>query len=290
MFEPSVSVIVPVRNGAATIAACVESLLGLDYPKHKSEVIVVDNGSTDRTGALLAGYDGEIRIVSEHRRGAAAARNRGLRAAGGEVIAFTDADCEVDAGWLRNIVAPLCDERVGIAGGKILARRPCNRIEAFGEFIHDHDRAINVYKPPYADTANWSSRVAVLRSVGQFDERFLRGQDSELAYRILQAGYRISYVSEAVVYHRNESTFAGLFLEGYIHGLWSVRLTKKHEAFVNAVGRRGSPVRRFFRLLGHLGQALLGPDRHTSTCHAVFGAGKEVGKLWGSAKWRYPDP
>ena len=289
MLEPSVSVVVPVRNGAATIAACVESLLRLDYPRQRFEVIVVDNGSTDRTGALLEAYDREIGIVSERRRGAAAARNRGLRAAGGEVIAFTDGDCVADAGWLRNIVAPVGDAGVGIAGGKILARRPCNRIEAFGEYIHDHDRAINVARPPYVATANWSSPSSVLREAGGFDEGFLRGQDSDLSVRILGAGYRLVYVQDAVVYHKNKDTFAGLFLEGYRHGVWSIRLGKRHEGFLKQWDYCRFRVRTYSQLLGHLGRALVGPDRHSAACHAVFGTGKELGKLWGSARWLYAD-
>lgn len=88
MFEPSVSVIVPVRNGEPTIGACIASLRRLDYPKAKLEAIVVDNASTDRTGALLAAYGGEIKCVSERRRGVAATRNRGLRVAEGEAIAM----------------------------------------------------------------------------------------------------------------------------------------------------------------------------------------------------------
>jgi GT2 family glycosyltransferase len=191
--------------------------------------------------------------------------------------------------WLRHIVAPLRDERVGIAGGKVLAKRPCNSTAAFGEYIHDHDRAINVARPPYVATANWSSPSSVLREVGGFDESFLRGQDSELSVRILRAGYQLVYVQDAVVYHKNKDTFVGLFLEGYRHGVWSIRLLKRHERFLKQWDYCRFRVRTYSQLLGHLGRALVGPGRHSAACHAVFGTGKELGKLWGSARSLYTD-
>jgi GT2 family glycosyltransferase len=127
----------------------------------------------------------------------------------GEVVAFTDADCVVEPGWLASLVAPLSDESIGIVGGKILAKRPCNPIEEFGERIHDHELAINVYEPPHVITMNWASRVSVLRE-NLFDEKFLRSQDVDLSYRILQQGYEFVFTPAAVVYHRNEKTFSGL--------------------------------------------------------------------------------
>ena len=290
MFQPDVSVIVPVRNGEATIADCIESLLRLAYPKRKLKLIVVDNASTDRTAELLAAHRGDITVASERRRGAAAARNRGLSVAEGHVVAFTDSDCVVDPDWLQAVVSPLHDEGVGICGGRILARQPCNRTELFGERIHDQNLAINVSKPPYVATANWSSRLSVLRQVGGFNERFLRGQDSELSRRILRAGYRLVYAPEAVVYHRNKRTFSALFVEGYRHGFWGVRSHREHRAFLAEWGYRRFRSHSWRRLLHHAGRALAGPDRHASACHAVFDAGKKLGRLSGSARWLYPDP
>jgi hypothetical protein len=73
----------------------------------------------------------------------------GILNARGDIVAFTDSDCVVDKNWLQQIVFPLRDDSIGIVGGKILSKRPCNTIEKFGEKIHDHNRTINEFEPPY---------------------------------------------------------------------------------------------------------------------------------------------
>src|SRR6188474_2967712 len=174
---PAVSVVVPVYNGQATLLPCLHSLLQLRYPADRMELIVVDNASTDATAAILEGVRDQLRVLREDKRGPAAARNRGIRAARGDCIALTDADCVVDPDWLAELVRPLADPEVGISGGRIRSVQPCNRIERFGERIHDHRRALEELVPPYAISMNWASRRAVLLDVGLFDETLLRDED-----------------------------------------------------------------------------------------------------------------
>jgi glycosyltransferase involved in cell wall biosynthesis len=279
--NPDVSVIVPVYNAQSTIEECIDSLLALAFAKEEFEILLVDNGSTDGTSEIMARYRGKARVVYESKRGAAAARNKGLLNARGEVVAFTDADCVVDKDWLQQIVSPLKDHAIGIAGGRILSRRPGNAIEFFGEEIHDQRKAINVCQPPYVTTANWSSRLSVLKEVGFFDESFLKGQDADLAYRIVQSGYRLVFAPQAIVYHRNKRTLPGLFNEGYVHGYHSVKLLQKHERFVKEyVGERlslpppkaeGSDLSSSTRRLG--------PRRFLYW--ATFKLGKRAGKILG---------
>src|SRR5262245_13302207 len=115
---PRVSVIVPVRDGAETIGTCLDALCALDYPERVHEVIVVDNRSTDRTRQIVAGYP--VRLVEERAvQSSYAARNRGVVAATGDVLAFTDADCVPDRAWLRALVWPLSAPNVGGVAGAI---------------------------------------------------------------------------------------------------------------------------------------------------------------------------
>jgi glycosyltransferase involved in cell wall biosynthesis len=102
-----ISVIIPVRNGEKSIRRCIESVLASRYPPEQMEVICVDNGSSDGTSAVLREFQPRIRVLQESRRGPAAARNAGLRAATREFVAFTDADCFVDVSWLDRILKPL---------------------------------------------------------------------------------------------------------------------------------------------------------------------------------------
>jgi glycosyltransferase involved in cell wall biosynthesis len=283
---PDVSIVVPVLDGERTLEACLRSLLALDYPEDRREILVVDNGSRDRTPSILARHAGRIRLLAEARRGPASARNRGLAEARGEVVAFTDADCVVDAGWLRRLVVPLEDRGVAIAGGRILARRPCNAIELFGEEIHDHDRAINLYAPPYAITMSWASPAAVLTGAGGFDEGLPRGEDVDLAYRLVQAGHRIAFVPDAVVYHANERSFAGLFREGFQHGLYSVAVLRKHRAFVAGHGHRRWARGTYAALAARWWRSRRAADRGRDLPPAVFDSGKKLGKIVGSVRFR----
>lgn len=229
---PRVSVIVPVYNGERTIGECVQSIFALSFPRNDVELLLIDNASSDGTSTILDGYRDRAIVLYEVERGPAAARNRGLRNATGDIVAFTDADCVVHRDWLGHLIEPLRDHAVGIAGGTILARRPSNAIAEFGERIHDHRMAIEYDSPPYAITMNWASRRSVFDEVGLFDEELLRCEDCDLAYRVVAAGYRIVHEPAAVVYHRNEQTFAGLIAEGYAHGYHSIPLLRKHEDFV----------------------------------------------------------
>jgi O-antigen biosynthesis protein len=286
-YQPSVSVIVPAYNAEGTIDDCVGSLLDLRYPRDKLELRVVDNDSSDETAEKLRRYEGRIMPLWEAKRGAAAARNAGLAEANGEVVAFTDADCVVDPDWLTHLVAPLRSPKVGIAGGTILARRPANQIERFGEAIHDHRKAIELYRPPYAITMSWASRREVLRRLGGFDERFKRCQDVDLSFRVAQAGYELAFVADAVVYHHNEESLSGLFREGFVHGFHGVRARKRHEDFIRRFGNGRINTRAYAAIGSRLREWARGSP--SSGYDAVFNSGKKAGKLLGSLRFGHID-
>ena len=283
-FLPKVSVIVPVHNEDAAVEECITSLLALDYPRENLELLFVDNASTDATADVLARYKDEIRIVREPKRGPAAARNCGLRAAKHGIIAFTDADCVVAKDWLRRLVTPLQDQTVGVVGGRILAKRPCSRIEAFSETLDDHEKAIK-RRVPDAITMNWVSPLVVLQEVGFFDECLRRGEDSDLSYRVFLAGYKAAYAPAAIVYHRNPTTLWGLLIEGGHHGFASVRLHKKHVTKYKQLGLRRIYPSDYKALLWQLVALCLGRDRCFALCFLVFNGGKKIGKLLGSIRF-----
>ena len=280
---------VPVLDGEQTIGECIDSLLELRCPAERVELLVVDNGSRDGTAGVLRRYGERIARLEESTRGPGAARNAGLRASGGDVVAFTDADCRVDPDWLTAVVAPLAAPRVGIAGGTIRALPPANEVERFGEVIHDHRQAIEVFEPPYAITMNWASRRAVLEQLGGFDERFRRCEDVDLSYRMTQAGYTIVFAPGALVYHRNEAHLAGLFREGFAHGFHGVHALKHHEDFVRPFGHSRLDRQGYIRIGARVLDWARGRDRSTSGCDAVFNTGKKAGKLLGSMRFVHLD-
>jgi len=209
---PRVSVVVPVHDGAAVIATCLEALLALDYPRRALEIVVVDNRSTDATAALVGRYP--VRLVREAGvQSSYAARNRGVRVATGAVLAFTDADCVPDPGWLTALVAPLASEEVGGVAGGIEAYRARTTVERY-----QARRAIRAERAyahpvlPFAQTANVAYPRALVESLGGFDASLPFGGDLDFSWRMQrETGRRLAFEPAAVVRHQHRSTWHGLF-------------------------------------------------------------------------------
>ncbi len=106
---PKISVVVACYNAGRTLQPCLDSLRELNYPDY--EVIVVDDGSTDITAQVASLYP-EFRVVRQEHQGLSVARNNGIAAARGEIVAFTDADCRPDEDWLRYVRAGFVEEFV----------------------------------------------------------------------------------------------------------------------------------------------------------------------------------
>lgn len=143
-FSPKpVSVIIPVRNGAKWIERKIESLLGSDYPGHLIEIVFVSDGSTDATEKILAGYgDPRVRLLRLPAGGKATAVSHGIQAVSGEIIAFTDARQEIDAGALRHIVACFADPSVGVVTGELYIRQGHNSEEINTGLYWRYEKAI----------------------------------------------------------------------------------------------------------------------------------------------------
>jgi glycosyltransferase involved in cell wall biosynthesis len=209
---PHVSVIVPVRDGAATIGTCLEALAAQDYPARAREVIVVDNRSTDATRAIVAAHP--VRLVEEPAvQSSYAARNRGVLAARGTVLAFTDADCVPDPGWLGALVAPLSDETVGGVAGAIEAFAADSVVERYqARRAIRADRAYAHPVRPFAQTANVAYPRAIVEALGGFDARLPFGGDLDFSWRMqVETGRRLAYAPDARVRHRHRTTWRGLF-------------------------------------------------------------------------------
>jgi mycofactocin glycosyltransferase len=282
---PTVSVVVPAFNAERTLGETIRSLLAQSYPRDSLELIVVNNASTDSTAQILDQYAGHIRPVYEAKRGRSSARNAGLRAARNEIVAFIDSDCIADSDWLRQLVPALEDREVGVVGGRILAARPCNAVEEFGEWLHDHSRSIQIFRPAYAITPNWGSRRQLLEQVSGFDEALPRGEDCDLSYRIQQAGLRIVYEDKAIVHQRNRANLRALFGEGFDDGMYSVKVQRKHAWYLRGFGHRSINFNNYSTLAKCLARLLKGSADARARFEAVFTAGKIAGKLCGSARY-----
>jgi glycosyltransferase involved in cell wall biosynthesis len=287
-----VAVIVPFYNEEATLPACLDSLLKLDYPAGLLELIFVDNNSSDRSVSIVEREAGRIELLHESTPGAGAARNCAIRNTRAEIIAFTDADCFVEPDWLKQLIVPLLTGRGALAsGGRILSRQTSSYIERYGEQIHDHKNAIEKFSPPYLITMNMAVSRQNILDVGLFDENMLRMQDCDLSFRLWESGTRFAYVESALVYHHNQEKMSGLFTEGFRHGFWKVRLIEKHRATLFRSRSRslmaGAP--RIGSLLGEF----LGASKRertvaqTELCSLVFQGGKKCGMMWSALNEKF---
>lgn len=202
---PFISIIIPVYNAEKTLQKCFNSINNLNYSKQLFEVIIVDNNSTDKSKKII--QESPFRCLLQEKPGPAAARNRGAEAANGRILAFTDADACVARDWLSKIICAYeQDSHIdGIAGysGGINNNIWAEFYQRFQEaFYFKH---LAEQKPPvkHIDTKNFSIKKDCFIDVGGFNEEYLRGEDTDLGYRLFSRGYRIKYVPEVRVDHIN---------------------------------------------------------------------------------------
>jgi cellulose synthase/poly-beta-1,6-N-acetylglucosamine synthase-like glycosyltransferase len=218
--QPFVSVIVPVRDGESTIADCLDAILATDYPAGRREILVVDNGSSDATAALI--QERRVRYLREPRRGVSQARNLGIAASRGEILAFVDADCLVEPHWLPELVRPFEDPEVGAVAGELQHVAPTTPAERqAARLLGNWQRFAFNSNPAYPITANAAYRRDVLDRIGGFDPHMSRAQDVELGLRFRErSGRRLAYAERATAHHRNRTTQLGFFRQqlGWAYG------------------------------------------------------------------------
>jgi cellulose synthase/poly-beta-1,6-N-acetylglucosamine synthase-like glycosyltransferase len=225
-----ISVIVPVYNGEKDIGNCMESVISQDYPTDKYEVIVVDNGSKDRTADILKKYP--VKYVLENKvRSSYAARNAGIVNAKGDILAFTDADCVAGKNWLKEGGQAFAGEDIGCVAGAIKGCGPANFVE---EYLNSRGMISQEEKTekmpfPYAKTANAFYRKEVFDRTGRFEERWVSGGDADLCWRMqINTGYKIRFASGAAVCHRQRSSVGAMFKQCVTWGKGYTLLYKKY--------------------------------------------------------------
>jgi succinoglycan biosynthesis protein ExoA len=233
-LKPFVSVIVPCRNESAYLGACLDSILGCDYPRERMEVLVADGMSRDGTRELIRSYavrDGRVRSIDNPRRITPAALNRALEHARGEIIARLDAHSTVAPGYLANAVECLQSSGAANVGGVMHTatrdRGPFAepiRIVLTSRFgVGNSHFRTGVNAPRFVDTVFggcWPREV--FSRIGRFNERLERSQDIEFNLRLRRAGGKIllTPAMESVYYAR--ATLCSFVRRNWSNGVWAV--------------------------------------------------------------------
>lgn len=205
-----ISVVIPHLNQPEMLARCLSSLFeGRRLP---DEIFVVDNGSKEFPTAICATRPG-VTLLSEETPGPGPARNRGVAASTGDILAFIDADCFADPDWLSAAESVMADSTAEILGGDVripvLDPDRLTQLEAYeSEYAYRMDRYIA--REGFTGTGNLVVRRRVLEDVGHFAGLSV-AEDRDWGQRATTRGYSIRYVAEMRVYHPARKSFAEIF-------------------------------------------------------------------------------
>lgn len=262
--EPPVTIVVPVYNEEAVILSSLRSLLALRYPS--IEIIVVDDGSTDRTRARAESLEGRyggttLRVVSKPNGGKASALNTGIRLARHAYVLCMDGDSRLDAGTLRAAMRHFADPRIGAVAGnvKVVNRDGVwTRLQAL-EYLEGLNmarraqgflRVVNIIPGPIG-----VFRREVLESVGGYDTDTF-AEDADLTLKLLTAGWHVAYEERAIAYTEAPERFLDLVKQRYRWTRGVLQALRKRRAWL------ASPSRGFLlwlSLVAMLFEAVLWP-------------------------------
>jgi len=197
-----VSIIIPVYNNPDGIKKLLDSVLNQSIKRDLYEVIVVDNNSTDRTRDVIRRYPVELKVERDI-QSSYAARNRGLKEAKGDFIAFIDSDCIPTETWLESGIEPLYNNKADMVAGGIEFLP--NQLED-RSLAQLYDSLFNIQmqeakKGKKAPTANLFCKWDVIDKVGLFSTQAISGEDIEWTKRATEAGFNLVYQPESLVYH-----------------------------------------------------------------------------------------
>lgn len=216
---PSVSIIVPAYNEKLFIKDCINSLLNLDYPKEKLEIIVVNDGSTDNTREICEGFRDSINLINLERNSGkkAVPLNIGIRKANGEFVACLDGDSLVDSKSLRKMIPYFKDKEIAAVTPALKAWKPNKMIEKMQWFEYIFSillrKAMSLIDCIYVAPGPFTVyRKDILLKLNGFDDKNIT-EDMEIALRLQSHHYRIENVVDANVYTHVPSDLKGLYTQ-----------------------------------------------------------------------------
>jgi cellulose synthase/poly-beta-1,6-N-acetylglucosamine synthase-like glycosyltransferase len=226
---PPVTVIIPARNAAATLADCLRGLARQSPPHTGFDVIVVDDGSTDSTANVARALGATV--IRQPAAGAAAARNCAIAAATSPTLLFTDADCVPDPDWVRRLSGALEDASVAGARGVYHTTQRSLVARFVQAEYEDKYRPLRVGQTiDFVDTYSAAYRRDTLLSAGGFDPRIPYVEDQDLSFRASSMGARLVFAPAACVLHHHAATLGAFARKKYWIAHWKVAVTLRHPA------------------------------------------------------------
>ncbi len=219
---PFVSVIIANLNSRQYLARCLLSLMDIDYPKQKLEIILVDDASSDDSVDFIKHKFPSVKIIRNKKSlGPAESRNIGIKIAKGNLIAFLDNDVEVEANWLKPLVDTIISNgNIAICSPKVLFLHNKKQINSAGGAVnmygdgwgrgvfeedrYQYDNKKNIF---FGCSVAMLTKKEIIERIGCFDkDYFYLYEDLDYAWRANLIGFKVAYVPESVVYHKFGAT------------------------------------------------------------------------------------
>jgi cellulose synthase/poly-beta-1,6-N-acetylglucosamine synthase-like glycosyltransferase len=240
---PQVSIIIPVKNEALLLNKCLHSLMKLDYPKDRLEIIIADGKSQDNTKEVALGFG--AKVVTNEKQIVVSGRNRGFLVASGEIIVFTDADCIFDPHWLRNAIEYFNDSSVGGVGGVTLAPEDgtdfekavdfiFHLAELFGSTSHRRDASL-IKEVNDIPGCNAMYRKAALDKVMPVDEGLLTAEDAWMNFCLKKNGYKLILASDVKLWHYRRNSPKRFLRQMYRFAIGRLQVGKKQSELLNGL-------------------------------------------------------
>ena len=222
------SIVIPAYNAERVLKRCLEAATGIDYPDF--EIILVDDGSTDDTAALVRQYPA-VRYIRQDNQGPAAARNKGAAAASGELLFFTDADC-VPPPDILSRYAPyfMNGDLVGLGGGYRTQNTESPVARYVGREIQFRHQQARPGRTKAFGTYNCVFKKDIFLSAGGFDAgfKYASGEDFDFCYRLVAAGYWLGFDADIFVYHDHPDRIMKYLRQQYKRGTTRTRNIFRH--------------------------------------------------------------
>jgi GT2 family glycosyltransferase len=256
-FQETFSVVIPTFRRPERLEACLRALAQLDYPRHLYEVVVVNDGTENAPREVVENFASQVKItlLTQPHAGPAAARNTGARAATRKFLAFTDDDCVPDAGWLSAFARRLAAAPDMMVGGLTVNALTDNVYSSASQMLTDY---LYTYfrrddgQGSFFASNNLCVQTDLFRAVGGFDPNLTTGEDREFCDRWEQAGYRLAYVSEALIYHSHSLTLSTFWQQHFDYGRGAAQWRKTHfKRSAEPIQFGGSKFAFYSRMLRH---------------------------------------
>jgi len=218
--KPVISIIIPIFDAEKIIGACLDALFNQTVSCELYEVIVVDDGSEDKSGEAASRYK-EVKVLHQKHANAGSARNLGIKHARGDIILFIDADCVAQDNWIEEMTSPFHDPTIAAVKGRYLTRQSglIARLVQL-EFEERYRKMAKFEYTDFVDSYSAAFRKEVLEETGGFNPALSMSEDAQLSYALSKRGYKMVFNQKAIVYHKHPDSIWKYFRVKFWRSYW----------------------------------------------------------------------